>query len=89
MSEHILEQIFEKLNRLDERFENMESDISQMETEIKDIKTTMVTKGDISELPFLVRAVREIDDRTKSIEETFVLDIELLKKDVWQLRKKA
>lgn len=75
MSEQVLQLILEKLN--------------QIESEISTIKQTMVTKNDVAEFPFIVRAVKEIDDRTKNIEESVTADIELLKKDVWQLRKKA
>lgn len=71
MVEQLLQQILEKLTQMDARISNMEirisnmdARISNMEIRISNIEKTMATKEDVAEIPFIKKAVLEIDNRT-------------------------
>jgi hypothetical protein len=70
MSEPLLGQILNELKTMNQKMDSLESKVSHLNTKVSVIESTMATKDDVKELPYIRQAIIEINDRTKQIELT-------------------
>jgi chromosome segregation ATPase len=57
-----------KVDKLEDGFEALNTKVDKLDKEVASIKSTMATKEDVKELPYIRQAVIEINERTKHIE---------------------